>query len=256
MNIVERILLAQKVKGEAPATAQHVKDLQDMIPPDLDRLDQLFLTAIKGSALETEQAGRKASGPDTQRARRARRPAALGGGMAKGKAENAMFAATAAAAPAAPAEKAAALKDGPQTAVGQGQGHGAQGRGQAVSAGRRVGRPGGIGRRPPRAKLEQMGEARADASRRAEMRQLYRKLEKTQEWAEDNYYHLLIENQNAELVTVDPFWLDYARHGDGPFFSTHLAEVARNFTEMMFALSVLDCRSRPRKSRPPTKARN
>ena len=73
------------------------------------------------------------------------------------------------------------------------------------------------------------------------MRQLYRKLDQTKEWVENNYYHLPIEQQNASLVTVNAFWADYAQHaGDGPFFSTHLAEASRNFTEMMLALAVLD----------------
>ena len=63
----------------------------------------------------------------------------------------------------------------------------------------------------------------------------------TQEWAENNYYHLPIQQQLADLVGVNPFWLDYARHdGKTPFLSRHLAEAAHNFTEMMFALAVLD----------------
>ncbi|MDT7785206.1 MAG: hypothetical protein QOF58_3625, partial [Pseudonocardiales bacterium] len=47
--------------------------------------------------------------------------------------------------------------------------------------------------------------------------------------------------QAAALVGVGPFWIDYANHaGNGPFLSRHLADASRNFTEMMFALSVLD----------------
>ncbi len=50
-----------------------------------------------------------------------------------------------------------------------------------------------------------------------------------------------IQQQIADLVPVSPFWLDYARHdGKAPFLSRHLADASRNFTEMMFALSVLD----------------
>ncbi|MFW6161470.1 MAG: hypothetical protein ACODAJ_01805, partial [Planctomycetota bacterium] len=80
-----------------------------------------------------------------------------------------------------------------------------------------------------------------DSGRRARLRQLYRKLDKTKEWAENNYYHLPIAKQNAKLVTVNAFWRDFAQHdGDGPFFSTHLARASRNFTEMMLALAVLD----------------
>jgi hypothetical protein len=70
---------------------------------------------------------------------------------------------------------------------------------------------------------------------------LFRKVDPTQEWAENNYYKLLITQQTAELVTVNPFWLDYAKHdGEGPFLSTHVAAASRNFAEMMLALAVLD----------------
>ena len=72
-------------------------------------------------------------------------------------------------------------------------------------------------------------------------RQLYTKLDKTQEWAENNYYKLLIEQQNAKLVGVSPFWRDYAEHNPAqPFFSPNFAEATGNFSEMMFALSLLD----------------
>src|SRR5207248_9718539 len=74
-----------------------------------------------------------------------------------------------------------------------------------------------------------------------EAAQLSRRVDTTMEWAENNYYHLPIQQQVAALVTVSPFWLDYARHdGKGPFLSRHLADASRNFTEMIFALAVLD----------------
>ena len=52
------------------------------------------------------------------------------------------------------------------------------------------------------------------------MRQFYRKLDETKEWAENNYYELPIEQQNSELVTVNKFWNDYAaRNPEEPFLS-------------------------------------
>ena len=72
-------------------------------------------------------------------------------------------------------------------------------------------------------------------------RQLYRRLDPTQEWAENNYYHLRIHDQIAALVQPSQFWLDYAKHdGKGPFLSRNLADASRNFTEMVLALAVLD----------------
>jgi hypothetical protein len=71
--------------------------------------------------------------------------------------------------------------------------------------------------------------------------QLYRKVDVTKEWAENNYYNLPIAQQIAALVPASDFWLDYANHnGKAPFLSEHLADASKNFTEMMFALSVLD----------------
>src|SRR5205085_6348795 len=69
----------------------------------------------------------------------------------------------------------------------------------------------------------------------------YRKVDLTQELAENNYYKLPIQQQVAALVPVSSFWHDYAQHdGQRPFLSRNLADASRNFSEMMFALSVLD----------------
>ena len=74
-----------------------------------------------------------------------------------------------------------------------------------------------------------------------QLRELFRQTEKTQEWAENNYYQLPIISQDGSLVTVNAFWADFASHGpEGAYFSSHLAEASRNFTEVMFALSLLD----------------
>lgn len=71
--------------------------------------------------------------------------------------------------------------------------------------------------------------------------QLYRALEPTKEWAENNYYQLPITSQNYQLVTANAFWLDLATHGTGAGFgSGNLGAASRNFTEIMFALSFLD----------------
>ncbi|NIP84707.1 MAG: hypothetical protein GTO03_03775, partial [Planctomycetales bacterium] len=60
---------------------------------------------------------------------------------------------------------------------------------------------------------------KGDARRRAELRRLYVKLDKTQEWVENNYYRLPIAQQNAQLVTVNGFWNDLAAHDpDQPFY--------------------------------------
>jgi hypothetical protein len=69
---------------------------------------------------------------------------------------------------------------------------------------------------------------------------LYQRLGPTKEWMENNYYQLLPEQQSTGLVQTNRFWRDYANHEGGTFLSPHFSEANRTFTEMMFALSVLD----------------
>jgi len=205
LNIVERILLSERVAGERPQTSRHVTDLYDLVPPDIERFNYLFKTALKGSALEVPVAG---------------------GPVATG------LAAKAFAPGAAPAEKAAQMEPLAEAPPPIARAVEAE----AVAERKLV---------LDRAEADKAKEAArfrpADEARRLAVRQLYRKLDKTEEWVENNYYHLPIESQNAELVKVNAFWRDYARHdGKSEFFSVSLADASHNFTEMMFALSVLD----------------
>jgi len=216
LNIVERILLARHIKGQRTHVSRHVQDLFDLVPPDVERFNRLFKTALAGSALEAgdrfgvadklEEMGQDMA--DDEDGGGAAGPGTGGGKRPTGG--------TAALAPAAPpmakpesrAQLARKLKN-------------------QLDA-------------PADAKKAKGYYAR-DRANRESLRRLYRKLDKTKEWAENNYYHLTIAQQNAGLVTVNAFWRDYAAHpGKGPFFSEHVAEAARNFPEMMFALAVLD----------------
>jgi hypothetical protein len=79
---------------------------------------------------------------------------------------------------------------------------------------------------------------------RARNRAFYRQLGPTKEWAENNYHHLRITEQNGNLIPVNGFWRDYAKWladgSEGAFLSPNVAEASSNFTEMMLALAVLD----------------
>ncbi|NQZ67090.1 MAG: hypothetical protein HRT89_03365, partial [Lentisphaeria bacterium] len=68
----------------------------------------------------------------------------------------------------------------------------------------------------------------------------YRELGNANEWVENNYYKLRIEQHVASLVRINAFWRDYAAHTKGPFISGNFIEATRNFTEMMFVISLLD----------------
>ncbi|MDD4888461.1 MAG: hypothetical protein PHU85_00895, partial [Phycisphaerae bacterium] len=87
-------------------------------------------------------------------------------------------------------------------------------------------------------------DKRSDLQTRKKARQFYRKLDSTEEFVENNYYHLPAPAQNAGLITVNAFWKEYAAWladgSKGAFLSSNFAEASRNFAEIMFALSVLD----------------
>jgi hypothetical protein len=72
-------------------------------------------------------------------------------------------------------------------------------------------------------------------------RRFYRQVAPTEEWVENNYYRLRPQSSSAELVSINQFRLDWARHEkQAPFLSTHFVQATSNFREMLLALAVLD----------------
>jgi hypothetical protein len=57
LNVVERILLGQRIQNEAPNAARHVRELWEMIPPNPERQDQLFETALRGRVMDSASVG-------------------------------------------------------------------------------------------------------------------------------------------------------------------------------------------------------
>ncbi len=56
LNTFEQILLGRKIAAERAAVAELVKDQFELLPPDPERFARLFETALKGSALDTNDA--------------------------------------------------------------------------------------------------------------------------------------------------------------------------------------------------------
>jgi len=235
LNAVEKILLAQRFPGEKKKTLRHLRDQFDLIPLDLERKQFLFNTALSRSSLEIgDESGfiaakrdaifeaqkkkkrqfglydRTSSSESSIRSEMRPRPSLS---MAKTK----------------PKKKVRKMKRASRLAKNE------------IFADESV-------------SDEEEGEedrdfdsedgrfyARADQGRK-QSRAFYRKLEKTQEWVENNYYLLPPEQQNADLITINAFWMAYAQHSKdrSRFLTKHLAEASRNFTEMLFALAVLD----------------
>ncbi|MDM8525676.1 hypothetical protein QUF80_20080 [Desulfococcaceae bacterium HSG8] len=232
LNIVEKILMARRGPGDKYQTARYVRDLADMIPPDIDKYNRLFDTALKGRALEEDSFGfadakekavrEEARGLVRGISRGFVRGISRGSsrgiyrGSSRGRGEDMdmdgslQLEEEVPAAPSASVMEALAADE--MKAAGSGD----------ISGKRRF-------RKPPRKKA------------REKARQFFRKLDKTEEWVENNYYKLPIKKQDADLITVNAFWNDYADSDPrAPFFSTNFPYTSRNFAEMMLALAVID----------------
>lgn len=245
LNVPERVLLAKRIDGEPAKTARHLSDLLKLLPPAPDRDLYLYDVAVTATGLEAEVAGRfrRANGEDPKPAK----PEAKGdGGFPAG---------------AAPADKPTPGAGG-MGGFGAGGGRGGEEKQEALKKlqardGEADERKGGKD-----SKFDEMDRLEGKAKKREEfayfdanglglrsgVRQLYRRIDPTMEWAENNYYKLPIQSQIADLVPVSPFWADYAKHdGKGGFLTRHIPAASRNFTEMMFALAVLDLPFEPAK---------
>jgi len=72
-------------------------------------------------------------------------------------------------------------------------------------------------------------------------RPFFKKLDKTKEWAENNYFNIRQKEQQADLIKVNAFWKDFAANDSKKsFLSKNFIYTTRNFSEIMLALSVLD----------------
>ena len=269
LNTFERILLSQRLPNERPETRRFVQDHFDLIPPNIERFNHLFRTALKGNTLDTDdrlgldkasadmlekgQTGRPREGkPDEGAAADFRRQRGfLAGAMPSSKPADAPMGGPAAAPPAPRAERADAAKD--ENAPGESKAAAKKSSGKSAeqlkalrdsynrkgdASERRLGER---SKRDGKELAEEMLFDDAELAEREEVRQYYRKLDKTMEWAENNYYKLPIEQQNQQLITVNGFWNDYAGHDPAqPFLSINMAEPTHNFAEMLIALSLLD----------------
>jgi hypothetical protein len=233
LNIVERILLAQHLPDQQASVTRDVGDLADLIPPNIEDFNRRFDTAVQTGAVETEGGARNAIDALRRKQDEAQRAATFGFRLGENRP-------VAAAAPVASPETLAV------TLAERGQATAELEKAAAkVPAVRMLPRraPGGAMSDKDRALKEEPAQEffAGDAKEREAARRFFQKLDHTREWAEDNYYHLPIEAQLADLVTVNDFWADYAKQGgQKPFLSKSFPQATRNFTEMMLALAVLD----------------
>lgn len=216
LNIVERILLARRLgEDERVRTAGHIVSLHELIPPDPERYAFFFRQALRGRGAEADELknisalalgleyAADAKGDFGDKGLISRKMMSRGAPMA---APEPM---PAAAAPMV-AQSADAVSDS-------------------------------FGGAMPALEGRVAGLSDESLLEKAKAQALYRVLESTREWAENNYYQLPIAEQTSELVTVNGFWKDFANwDGKGGFYSREFPGATKNFTEMMFVLSVLE----------------
>ncbi len=262
LNLVERALLGQRIPAEAAAAARHLRDLWEVLPPQPELEDRLFETALHGQAM--------AGKGDLEKAQVAfaAEPAQLS------SEEKESVASTKVALPAGGDAKEWRFRGGGTA----GTPSGANQDGFSISAATNLGRaisPNAIDAlldapallaAPAAAPMPLSAATTYSASDpaahalhpavdfsdisndvamaqelRGEVRQFYRKIGATKEWAENNYYQLPIAQQEGSLIGANAYWRDYAAwDGKAPFLSPHWPEASRNFSEMMLALAVLD----------------
>ena len=240
LNIVERILLARRLGGDEPGIMKrHVGDLVELIPVDVEKKSFFFRSALRGRRMSGGVRYDFADADGAQLNDTATASVAFAG-MA--------FDAPAPAAAPLPAMRMKALT----------KGRGAQGirdvAAQNLSSAGRAGSDVGmmLGKKLSEERgeglkdnfglnlEEELGELE-DMRRLSRGRQLFRKLQSTKEWAENNYYHRLIAEQNADLIRVNDFWRDFADwDGNGGFYSREFPAATNSFAEMLLALAVLD----------------
>ncbi|MDU9051008.1 MAG: hypothetical protein Q3M30_19350 [Candidatus Electrothrix sp. Rat3] len=238
LNIVERALLAQRIKEQRTSTARHLKDLYDLLPPDAERFNRLFDAALRSSGLEENHVGYMDDEnmvlEETEEDSIAE--TAWADGLASNMSEpnsKPMPARVKASISASVKKESRQAEEQPMPDMAL----------MDAAA-------------PPAEKKDigamlsaqiSKGKKRRDLAKRKSVRQLYRKLEKSKEWVENNYYHQALQPlqantaEPADLITINGFWKDYAAwNGQGPFLSGNLFEANNSFTEIMLALALLD----------------
>ncbi len=80
----------------------------------------------------------------------------------------------------------------------------------------------------------------ADVSRRDAEKPMFRGADKTQEWAEHNWWHRTPAQSNAEMILANKLWRDYATSTTDLMLSPWLGLAAHSFAEAMCALAIID----------------
>ena len=238
LNVPERILLARRQQGRIDGIRIDLRDRISLMPPDLSRDTALFEAALASFGMSSDRnraidkAKTEAMAGLLMEEAEADAPAIASGAVAMRGASTRSS---------APRRELAALKtaDGKHARPEGGLAKDGEAKKQLESKRKRAAK----GAKMKYSLGKEMGnvDAFADGLDLGLGEVFFRKIEKTREWAENNYYKLPIGGHNYGLIKENKFWLDFASHqGESGFGSRHLGEAAASFHEAMLALAVLD----------------
>lgn len=249
LNAVERILLGKRIQKQNASLIRDARERADLIPPNPKEFNRRFDTALQAGGLDMGgDMGAAIEALRESQDRKRMESMVFGGAAISGRGSSVME-----------LDEMMMASDSLSPIIMKNLAPGAM----ASRSGARRSRPAAMA--PPSVELELLEEMPLAApmdmdapdewtldlledlfedesvARQAAQRRFFQKLDSTKEWAENNYYHLPIEQQGADLVPASAFWADYAvADGSVPFLSPHFLEATRSFTEMMLALAVLD----------------
>jgi hypothetical protein len=206
LNAFERALLAQRLRTE-PALVRLLEDEVSMQPPN-PALDTRLIDALLGAATLEPNAAVE----DKKR-------------ILESQAE-------------ATGERAASRT----LMVGGPGGMAPPPRAPKAAARRMTTRAGGVDLKldDEEAPSEAMDVLESDLRRRGEEKPMYRAGDKTQEWAEHNWWHRTPAQSGRDMIEPNRLWRDLAQHGAEGFLSPWLGLATGSFAEAMCALAVID----------------
>ncbi len=208
LNAVERALLAHRLSAD-DNLARVLGDQVAILPPD-PRTDTRLIDALLGaSALDGDSqlaSLKEAAYEEAERSAPMSKPMMMGGMGSRGPM-----------APPAPEAQASRSRAAPMKKAKREQ------------------------RRADSSRdMESDDELADDVVRREEPAPHFRAVDKTQEWVENNWWHLTPGQSGPEMIAPSRLWRDLARHRDGQFLSPGFGLATRSFAEAMCALAVID----------------
>jgi len=221
LNAVERALLAQRLRDD-PALVRIVGDSVDLLPPDPSRDAGLIEALLGASRLDADSTLSDLKEKAYKEAYEAEEQAMPIGGLGRGGGGFGPPGAPMAAAAPPPPPAAAPKARAPMKKAAR--------------------------RREASEKMDlaeladdEYGGMDMDMESRKQEAPMFRAADKTQEWAENNWWHATAAQQQIETyIPPNKLWRDLAKHTTGPFLSPWLGLATYNFAEALCALAVTD----------------